>query len=188
MCEGLVLAVAGVLVSWSDSVALRAGLWVVLGLAGVALLVDLFSSRAPVAAALSYFGIGTRKADDRASIALANTLTAQKQRLADKLELKAEHAHRMLRTIESGYGHSLFEPNTPALHPEVEDISTEASAWATSVSDMLREEELFLDARPFEMPEEVDPADVIADHVDKKLSELLDRLDRIVGELRRQPR
>jgi hypothetical protein len=148
-------------------------LMVVGGLVGIATLAEWMRPRwAAVDSAYNYFGIGS----------------STEHRLADELEWNAEHARRMLRTIESGYGYSLFEPNTPALDPNVADIANEASSWATSVSEILREEGRSLDAREFTMPDEIDPEEVIADHVDEMLSVLLKKLEIIIRELREQPR
>lgn len=146
-------------------------LMVVGGLVGVATLAEWMRPRwAAIDRSYNYFGI----------------YSSNEQQLADELELKAEHARQMLRTTESGYGYSLFEPNTPALDPNVADIANEASSWATSVSKILREEGRSLDAREFTMPNEIDPEEVIADQVHEMLSVLLKKLEIIVHDLQEE--
>jgi hypothetical protein len=105
------------------------------------------------------------------------------QLLADEIDNAVENARQMLQTIHSGYSLGLFGPDTCALDAEVSTISTEAMQWSDAIAQRLRPTTPDLALR-FDVPEELDPEDVLAHHVEDMLATRINQLLGIIRGLR----
>lgn len=86
--EALLMAAAGVLASWSDSIVVQLALWLIVGLAAAALVVDLARNTRPVRFALDYFGVWPVQMAPAVMVAEPDYLQVWRQVFADLLQAR----------------------------------------------------------------------------------------------------